>query len=113
MSINSKIISTINPLVAVCAPGIYSGESKEYCTFNYSELPELFGDDRPGFIRYLVQLHWFSPLDSNPLDKKNAIKNALSGAGFTYPSVSDASDDLSLHFAFEFEYVEGINEPIV
>ena len=97
MSINSTIRAAVTPIVAVCKPDVYipaQGETPatEYCTFNYSELPEVFADGKPDAIRYLVQLHWMFPKDTIPFSKKKQIKNALLNSGFTYPSVTNASD---------------------
>ncbi len=110
MSVNQKIKNAVQPIVPECVPGDYSGDKQEYCTFNYSEIPTLYSDDAPTFIRYLIQLHWFSPIRSNPIAKKKKLKSAIASADFTYPKVTDASDNLCNHLVFEFEYVEQLNE---
>lgn len=113
MSINATIKAAVEPIVPICVPDLYSGTATEYCTFNYTELPDSFGDETPGAIRYLVQLHYFCPYIGkngsyfNPYTKKKQLKNALLNAGFTYPSVTNASDADGQHIVFETEYVDG------
>ena len=107
MSINTIIRAAITPIVPECVPDQYGGTATEYCTFNYSEIPDAFGDELPGAIRYLVQLHYFLPTGTNPCAKKKQLKNALLNAGFTYPSVTNASDADGQHYALECEYSDG------
>ena len=112
MSINATIRAAVTPIVAVCVPDVYksaAGETPatEYCTFNYSELPEVFADGKPDVIRYLVQLHWMFPKGTSPFSKKKQIKNALHNAGLTYPSVTNASDSDGGHLIFECEATDG------
>lgn len=107
MSLNTIIRAAITPIVTECVPDQYGGTATEYCTFNYSELPDAFGDDSPHAIRYLVQLHYFLPTGANPYAKKKQLKNALLNAGFTYPSVTNASDGDGQHIIFETEYSDG------
>ena len=107
MSIDATIKNAITPIVPIVKPNIYTGSETEYIVFNYSELPTLHADSCPRAIRYLVQVHWFLPLKANPNTKKRRIKNALLDAGFTYPSVIDASDGEGQHFTFECEGFDG------
>lgn len=107
MSINSTIRTAITPIVTDCVPDQYTGTATEYCTFNYSEIPDAFGDELPEAIRYLVQLHYFLPTGASPITKKKQLKNALLNAGFTYPSVANASDADGQHYVLECEYADG------
>ena len=107
MSINSAIRSAVTPIIPECVPDQYDGTDTEYCTFNYTEIPDAFGDEMPGAIRYLVQLHYFLPTGANPYTKKKRLKNALLNAGFTYPSATNASDSDGQHIIFEMEYADG------
>jgi hypothetical protein len=107
MSLNTVIRAAITPIVPECVPDQYTGTATEYCTFNYSEIPDSFGDESPEAIRYLVQLHYFLPTGTNPHAKKKQLKNALLSAGFTYPSVTNASDSDGQHIIFETEYSDG------
>jgi len=107
MSLNQIIKSAVEPIVPVCVPDLYTGEAEEYCTFNYTEKADCFGDDEPEVIVYLVQLHWFLPTGQNPLAKKKAIRRALMAADFTCPEVLHADDEDGQHYIFECEYVDG------
>lgn len=107
MSVNKAIKTAVEPIVSVCVTDIYRGAETEYCTFNYSEIPDGFGDDTATAIRYLVQLHYFCPTESNPISVKKQLKTALHNAGFTYPSVTNASDEDGQHYVFDMEYVDG------
>lgn len=116
MSVNSRIIEAVRPVLSVCVPEPYTptGEDaeREYCTFQYSEVPDSFGDDGPEVVRCLIQLHYYAPLQltsgsNNTLAKRKALRMSLFRAGFTYPSVVDASDLDGQHFVFEFEDLDG------
>lgn len=109
MSINSEIISALAPVGLPCAPTPYVGEAAEYITFNYSSRGAGFADDEPGHEIYSVQVHYFCPLKQNSLAKQKQIKQCLFNAGGTWPSATDASDSDGQHYAFECEYVEGID----
>ena len=107
MVIDEQIVAAVTPVVAECVPDHYTGDALEYCTYNFDELPVAHGDNQPHAIRYLVQLHWYLPLGRRPLTTKRALRRAILAAGFTYPSVENASDELGQHFVFEFEAVDG------
>lgn len=117
MNINERIIQAVAPVVSVCVPGTYTPnvgeESATYCTFNYTEVPDSFGDGEPGAVRYLCQLHLYAPWktevgeSNNTLSTRKALRQALFSAGFTYPRLVDASDSDYQHFTFEFEGCDG------
>ena len=117
MSINERIIEAVTPVVSVCVPEPYDPDSEaavlEYCTFNYTELPDDFGDDGPEVIRYLIRLNYYAPLSAvngasnNTLNTRKALRKAIHGAGFTYPSIENATDNEYQHFVYEFEDVDG------
>ena len=106
MSINSAIKAAVEPIVSVCVPNVYKGEATEYCTFNYSEYPTDFADNASQMTGYSIQVHWFLPLNGNPLVKKAQIKTALIAAGFDDPTVVDVTDDAGQHYVFETGYAE-------
>lgn len=114
-TINERIINAVASVVPVCVPDEFKstvgGEVSEYCTFNYTEVPESFGDGEPGAIRYLCYIHYYVPLRSgmneNTLAKRKALRRALFSAGFTYPEVTNASDGEDQHFVFECEAFDG------
>lgn len=107
MSMNEKLIQAIKPIVPVCEPDGYDGEADEYCVFSATELGACFGDDRPTAICFLVSLHYYLPRGCNPIAKKKQIAQALSGADFTWPSITNASDEAGQHYVFECEWAEG------
>ena len=111
-TINARIIEAATSVVAVCVPDVYRPGAEEtaateYCTFNCSEIPDCFGDDGPGAMRYLCQLHYYAPDGTNSLLTRKLLRRALHGAGFTYPSVENASDGEGQHFVFSFEDCDG------
>lgn len=108
MTVNETIIAAVTPVVSVCVPDIYTGESEEYCTFNYPEVPECFGDDRPTIYRCPVQLHYYCPKGWNSLPKRRALRRAILDADFTAPEVENASDEDGQHFVFEFDVLGGV-----
>lgn len=111
MSVNERIIAAATAVVPVCVPGAYApaeGEAAEiYCTFNVTQVPECFGDDAPEVLLDLVQLHLFAPRGMNTMTLRRDLRRAVFQAGFTYPTVEDASDLEGQHFVLEFQGVEG------
>ena len=107
MTINEQIKAAVEPIVAVCVPDTYGGEATEYCTFNYTEIPEEFGDDMPELIRYAIQLHYFCPAGYNSIAKRQDLRRAILTADFTAPDIIPAGDELSQHYVFEFEGLGG------
>ena len=111
-TINQRIIAAVTPVVAVCVPDVYAPDAtevpaREYCTFNYTESPDNFGDGEPGAMRYLCQLHYDAPMGANTIGTRKSLRQALHGAGFTYPSADNATDGDYQHFVFEFEDFDG------
>jgi len=107
MGMEERIRDAVLPVVPTCVPNEDVGEAEEYCTFNFDEQPEMSGDDAPQAIRYLCQLHYFLPKERRPTATKKALCRALLAAGFTYPTVVNASDGAGQHYVFEFEDVDG------
>lgn len=88
-------------------PNKYTGTELEYIVYNYSTIPEVFGDSVPHAARYLVQVHLYLPDKKNPNPLKLAISRALKEQGFTWPSITNASDGDGQHYTFECNYVNG------
>lgn len=106
--LDDKIQAAIKPLVEECVPDLYTGDKKEYCTYNYNEIPAGFGDNVPHAVRCLVQVHWFLPLKVRPHSKKKKLRRALfSVRGFGAPKIVNATDGDGQHYVFEFEAVDG------
>lgn len=109
MTLAQKIIETVSPIVPVCAPDIYETDAGEpvaryYCTFNFNEIPQGFGDDRAHTSRALVQVHYFAPKRVATLQTRHALRDALAAVEeFTAPSIDNASDAEGQHYVLEFD----------
>lgn len=111
MSINETIITSVTPIVPICVPDVYrpaAGEqgAETYCTFDYTETPEVFGDDMPDAVRYLIQLHLFLPVGATPLRLKRQLRRAMLEAGMTVGDFTNASDLTSQHYVLECQAVD-------
>lgn len=93
----------------------YDGEEATYFVVNMNAIPTNYADDAPQHDRWLIQLHLFAPFTLNTTAIRRQIRDALFGAGFSYPHLVDASettrstDGTEQHIVFEFEAVEGID----
>ena len=109
MSVASRIRAAVAEFGYPCEQISYDGTAETYFTFNMFSTPADFGDDEPGAEVWTIQLHLFAPfvLDTTALRKQ--IKAAIRAAGFTAPSMVDASevvrvaDGTEQHLVFEFE----------
>lgn len=106
--LNQRIIAAVHPVAGVCVPDLYLGEQETYCTFNFTELPEGLGDNGMRAVRYLVQVHLFLPLKAESVTIRRQLRAALLAADFSPPSITNATDDLSQHYVYEFEDVGGL-----
>jgi hypothetical protein len=88
-------------------PNVYTGEELTYLVYNYYVIPEVYASSVSHASRYSIQLHLYLPHKENPNAIKLAIINACIGGGFTYPSMTNASDKDGQHYVFEFEYCNG------
>lgn len=106
MTVDQRIKTALNGIVADIVPHIYTGTATEYITFNYTEYPLEFADNAPQTIGYSVQVHYFCPLNKNPNTIKDNIQNSLFSAGFSYPHIQDVTDEDGQHYVFETELEE-------
>ena len=109
MNVNELLTSTLGSLLPT-ADGIYKGKATEYIVFNYTTLPEDFGDDDAAHYRYLVQVHLFAPVEKNTLAYRREITRRLVAAGFTRPEIVPATDKTGQHFVFECEIAGGVDD---
>jgi len=107
MSVDSVIRSSLASLSEVVVPNKYDGELKNYIVYNYTSIPDVFAESEPDVMHYYCQVHWFLPHKENPNAKKKQICQALHGAGFTYPSITNASESSCQHYIFECQYCDG------
>lgn len=105
MTIEDRIITALLPIVPNIMPNEYTGDSLEYIEFNYDEY-HLYANGTKAETRALIQVHYYLPKKKNPLSTKEQIAKALKTAGFSYPSIVNASDNTSQHYTFECEGVE-------
>jgi len=114
MSVADGIISAVSFTGLPCYNGAYEGQESAFLTINMDAIPDNFADDAPQYDRWLVQLHLFAPYTLDTTTLRRQIRDALHNAGFTYPSLVDASADKALsdgteqHIVFEFEVPEAI-----
>ena len=95
--------SSILPLF----PNVYTGTELSYLVYNYYMIPEVFADSAAHAARYSIQLHLYLPHKTNPNATKLSIISACVNNGFTFPSMTNASDEDGQHYVFEFEYANG------
>ena len=89
-------------------PILYTGTGAvKYIVWNYSVIPAVFADSAPHAARYLVQIHLYWPHRENPTDTLRQIDWAVFNAGFTWPSMTDASDSEGQHWVLECQYADG------
>ena len=103
-NVNKIIISALRPFGLPIAENLYTGTGKEYFTFNFADdSAGDLGDDEPQAYVAYVQIHYFCPLNASYADMKRRIRAALVSAGFSAPSVTDASDldERVRHLVFE------------
>ena len=103
-SVNRIVKAALAPFGLPVAESLYQGKEAEYFTFNYADdHPQDFGDDDVlAYVAYL-QVHYVCQWDKPYTDMKRRIRRALTGAGFTAPEVTDASDSAGRirHLVFE------------
>ena len=113
MSVEAKIVAALAPFGDPVEKSLlYAAASElppQYYTFSCSSFGADFGDDEPGCERWLVNVHFFAPLDGNITRRVKKTKKALFQAGFTWPSAVDASDQVGQHIVFECEIVEEVD----
>lgn len=86
---------------------VSTGEEETYFVITLNTLPADFADDSPQHLVNLVMLHLYAPHDLNTVTLRKQIAHSLEGAGFTYPSITDASDEKQ-HLVFECQGTEAV-----
>lgn len=110
MTVDERLTTALAPFGDDIDNAVGFSRHDRHYAFNYAILPTAFADDAPHYERYLVQVHFFAPLNENVSKRKRQTKQALFDAGFTWPSITDASDEDGRHIVFECEIAEGIGE---
>ena len=93
MRVNETIRAALRPFKLPVYPDVYLGKAKEYFTFNYADdRGGDFGDGYPQTNVVNVQIQYFCSLSKDYRPVKEAVRESLHDAGFTWPEVVDASD---------------------
>ena len=88
-------------------PQVYTGGLLKYIVWNYNQIPQVYADSVPRAARYLVQVHYYLPFKENPQTAILALSRALFEKDFTWPTVTDATDNEGQHWVLECEYADG------
>lgn len=110
MTVNEIIIKALEPFGIPVKPDFYNGPEPKYFTFNYADDRGAdYGDNMPLSAVVYMQIHYFCPMTEDYLYAKKKIRKALFNAGFTYPSVTDATiaEDEIRHLVFECDIENG------
>lgn len=103
MSIDAQIITAVKTVIDDVSPNVYTGTKTTYCVYTYNELLALNAESKPNAIRYLIMVNLYMPNGKNPNTLKKALCHALWSAGFTYPTITNASDPQGQHYSLECE----------
>ena len=87
MNVNETLKTMFSDLLPVAAD-TYKGKATEYIVFNYTAIPEDFGDDDAQHWRYLTQVHLYAPHEKNSLAYRREITRRLVAGGFTRPTIT-------------------------
>lgn len=109
MSVEAMIVAALTGFGYDVANSVSYSKNKTYFAFHDTVIPADYGDDTPQHERHLVQVHFFCPLNVNITTMKTSIRRALYAAGFSWASVTDASDGDGRHIVFECETADGVN----
>lgn len=107
MSVYSDIRTALAGFGYPVGTNVYTGTAQTYFIITLNTLPANFADDTPQHLTNLIMLHLYAPHELNTVALRKQIATALVGAGLTYPSVTDASDETIQHIVFECEGTEG------
>lgn len=104
--LDNAAMAAISPLFPdACAPNVYEGSAVEYVVWNAYQIPEVYAERMPAAARYPTQVHYFLPNGKNPTEGKLALQRALFEHGFTWPSITNASDSEGQHYVLECDYI--------
>ena len=114
MTLGKRIEEAVTPIIPICVSKQYGGDATEYCTYNYTETPDLFGDGEPEAAVCLVQVHWLFPWAPNVSesdtvqDKKRRLRRSLAEVFETWPTITSAGDSEWEHYVFEGQAIEEV-----
>jgi hypothetical protein len=108
MSVQADVIAALASFGYPVTESIYTGTESTYFVFTVKSVPVSHADDAPQHVRNLIMLRLHCPHTTDMTTTKKDIKLAVQTAGFTYPTETDASDDMTQIIAFEFENAEAV-----
>lgn len=112
VSVEARIVAALRPFGDPVEKSLlYAAANKRprrYYTFIVQSFGDAYGDDEPGCERWLVWVHLFAPLAENCILRAAQTKKTLFEAGFTWPSMVDATDQDGQHYVFECETAAGV-----
>lgn len=104
MNVETALKAAISPLFPY-APNVYTGKELEYVVWNCYTISEVYAEEKPAAARYPTMVHYYLPHGKNPNPGKLALQQALFAAGFTWPSIANASDSEGQHYVLECDFV--------
>lgn len=109
MSIEARLVEAFDGLMnSPAAANTYKGPDAEYITFNYTEIPDDFGDDDAAITGPSCKFT-ISPRTRRTHGRPGGeITRRIVAAGFTRPSITPASDANGQHYVFECEDAEAV-----
>lgn len=110
MTLNRRIIAALSPAGLPVYPDIYPGKESSYYTFHYDLLPRQPADNRPLFYLALIQVHLHAPLKQDTVSLRGQTVRLLTGNGFLWPEIVNATDENGQHFVFETEIITQTEE---
>lgn len=105
--IDARLQKALRPSKLPVFPNLYTGPELEYIVTNYMTLPVLHAGDKPGAARYLAQVHYYVMHKKNPNPTLDLLCKLLFAAGFTAPTITNASDADGQHYVLECETWDG------
>lgn len=103
MSVEERLVAAVTPVVAVCVPGVYTGDEPIHCTYNFTLRPDSYGDDVPETFIGSGMLHLFTPRTTDPRQLRRQLWQALFDADLGPGDIEDASDETGNHLVIAFE----------
>lgn len=80
---------------------------ERYYTIQVNTIGIGFADNAPRGERCMINVHFVCPLDWDSVERVKATKQALFGAGTTWPNKYDLSDTASQDIVFECQWLDG------
>ena len=104
-NVDNALQAALQPLGLPVYPVLYTGQDLEYIVTNHTSIHAVYAERAPQAARHLVTVLYFLPWKKNPNPMILQISQALFAQGFTWPNVTDASDNEGQIYALECEYV--------